>query len=555
MFYKLPDITAMTIAYLSLYPDDDFLLSTIHKAYSSVNQKNIDDVEVLYSINFILKLVQEMIDSKPRPSQREVLTITATSPINFHIKRLVLVNVEDSGVLDKQAKKSFIEYMQLSAILPELIFTTDKLFMTVEKCKSHTISGVSRTIDQISNLMNTVLDAVGKLEMQDTTDNISMIDTLTNAKNSIGMEKLTEEISKKLNSKVKTTNPLWDGITGGGWSGGALYVLGAVSGNFKSGAMQNIIEDMACYEQNLKIIEEEGVTPYIAFVSGEMTKPQIYKRRLAYYGEKKLSEDVNDIADVLIKHGAKIPVIIIDCVVNKMCALDISNVVKKLYNTKKLKPIAIVVDYADIMKANPTSTPQKDTHLELRQKMEEFRNLAVDHDVPVITGMQLNREADSNIKQYLPYSKSIDLALLLNNAHIAKAHGLINIPEIIVLQTLIECKTMVNDELISETYLGMVVEKDRDNVSEQILTERDIKTASDVIRAEQNFRNANASIKYAMKTNDPRVHYVAKMDGFRITSDYSRTIRAFYQSQNSEVTVVTDMFDAIEDELGGDDEL
>ena len=69
---------------------------------------------------------------------------------------------------------------------------------------------------------------------------------------------------------------------------------------------------------------------------------------------------------------------------------------KRLENTKEIKTDALIVDYADIMKS-------LNKYYEFRHEVEaiyqQLRNVAIEFNIPVITGTQLNRGALGKLQE------------------------------------------------------------------------------------------------------------------------------------------------------------
>lgn len=103
-------------------------------------------------------------------------------------------------------------------------------------------------------------------------------------------------------------------------------------------------------------------------------------------------------------------------------APEISMYIKRLNNIKGFIPDILIIDYADIMRS---SSKYLDKRFELDLIYQEVRNLAIEHNVPVITATQLNRSA----------LEKLEAGKILTEETIAESYG---------ISRIIDCGVTIN---------------------------------------------------------------------------------------------------------------
>lgn len=173
-----------------------------------------------------------------------------------------------------------------------------------------------------------------------------------------------------------------------------------------------------------------------------------------------------------------------------------------------MKCIAVVFDYSDLLKYTMEKTDELERISPLVRKNEGLRDIAQKLNIPVLTGIQLNRSS-SETKKMLDQSDRIDILKNMASDSIAKSFDVINVPE-----QLYFCMKFPAGESGDE-FFSIVVDKDRDN----------------------NARYIKDGKSLPLLYN--RVHYVAKMNGMRISNVYHDSISAF--NVNLDDSVVTSL--------------
>lgn len=322
---------------------------------------------------------------------------------------------------------------------------------------------------------------------------------------SIGEERIREKY-KETTNRVKTG--MWiDNLSGGGFKCGKLYVVASVSGGFKSGFLQNVAEYMTLNNKREDLKIPSGMKPYVLYVNLEMAQVQMFNRKAAFY-QMDLNDLTNkaeankkseyDIMKEYIKENfdPQIDVLYKEATARDYTAQQLIADLKKR-EKDRLKCIAILFDYSDLLKYNLTKSEDLERITPLVRKNEELRNIAREFNIPVLTGIQLNRQA-MDVKSHLSRAHYIDILKDISGNTIAKSFDIINVPE----QLYICYKyNAANTDLFS-----IVVDKDRDH--EACFVEPDGKKRPD-------------------KLVGGRVYHVAKMEGFKISNDYRYSVSDF----------------------------
>ena len=167
-------------------------------------------------------------------------------------------------------------------------------------------------------------------------------------------------------------------------------------------------------------------------------------------------------------------------------------------------------------KWEPSLTDEAERNEPIVIKTEQQREVAKEFKIPVITAAQMNREA-SKLKEQLPKAFKEDIVKSVNSGMLAKGFSITNVAE----QIYCVYKFNIGDD----SYFSLVVDKDRDGQAKYV----------DPIT----HKTKEAKPKSKRGQFDGRVHYVSKLDGFRITNNYSDTIKNFISSDADTVSVIS----------------
>lgn len=178
--------------------------------------------------------------------------------------------------------------------------------------------------------------------------------------------------------------------------GGCVYVYQGLPGNYKSGMLLKGHVDTLKYNQHLKesLNGKIGISMYISM---ENTMTQTVRRlwSLLYPNADMNSYTVDQITEMmdqaLTENGMRS--VILYYGYREKSTADIANIIRS-YNTDETEVVALFFDY--IKRVRPARTDAAATaseKSELNAIMNEFKLMAGQFNIPIVTGHQLNREA------------------------------------------------------------------------------------------------------------------------------------------------------------------
>lgn len=177
---------------------------------------------------------------------------------------------------------------------------------------------------------------------------------------------------------------------------GCLYVYQGLPGNYKSGMLLKGHVDTLKYNEHLKRATN-GKTPISMYISMENTMSQTVRRlwSLLYPSADMSMFSVDEIADMiesgLTETGMRS--VILYYGYREKSTADIANIIRS-FNTDETEVVALFFDY--IKRVRPARTDAAATATEkseLNAIMNEFKLIASQFNIPIVTGHQLNREA------------------------------------------------------------------------------------------------------------------------------------------------------------------
>ena len=181
-----------------------------------------------------------------------------------------------------------------------------------------------------------------------------------------------------------------------GYLSGCLYVYQGLPGNYKSGMLLKGHVDTLKYNDHLKRALN-GKTGISMYISMENTMSQTVRRlwSLLYPSADMSMFTVDEILEMmeqaLTENGMRS--VILYYGYREKSTADIANIIRS-YNTDTTEVVALFFDY--IKRVRPARTDAAATaseKSELNSIMNEFKLIASQLNIPIVTGHQLNREA------------------------------------------------------------------------------------------------------------------------------------------------------------------
>lgn len=357
-------------------------------------------------------------------------------------------------------------------------------------------------------------------------------------------------------NKIKTIKVI-DDFVGGGFGPKSFNIFAAIGGNGKSLVLQNIFLYASKNNKREDFEVENGCIPCLVFVSLELTRKQLFQRQLAFCGIHLSDDEIKNMEDAKLetlvfeanaKFGFNIPIIYIERLQGEYLTScnEIDDELGNLVNIG-YQPVMVAIDYLDRLEVasskhkNLGYTGAEGSTL-LRQKGRECRDLAVKHNIPVVSAAQLNGEGMSAVGKVEPFMRKIDILHHFDLGMLAGSKQLQTEVETIVFchRITIECRSQDEEILKTDQYIAMTVMKDRDGVSRYYLSNRDNINAAAYKRYTTQVRN-NVGLNEVFKQT-ARHHTVIPLNGFKLDEfDYGRSIRMFYTGDQNEFVGINDL--------------
>lgn len=258
------------------------------------------------------------------------------------------------------------------------------------------------------------------------------------------LEELLDDYRKSINNKSRyvKTGIKWLNDTMGGWEKDRFYLAIAASGRGKSVFLLNSAIWAIKYNSYEDVVKT-GRTPVVLYLTLENTIIETLMRLMGYVGGKKLTDEFKK-GKISIEDASKI---LMADVVNKndrensaklrieyrnkgtQTMDDIKKILNDIEADGKHKVVFVAIDYIDSIKSSYIK--KDDVRMGLDALGKEFSNMAKDREIPVLSAMQLNRDATVKIE-----SGSDDIEEYLKNvrgigaSHIAESLRLIQLVDL-----------------------------------------------------------------------------------------------------------------------------
>lgn len=309
---------------------------------------------------------------------------------------------------------------------------------------------VEQTADDFVNLINSVKQGDYE-DLGDIIDNIEeQVDGITrgfkNARTTIDesnstvsfdspslvMGKINSIIEREKNpaTRIKTGLKTFNQMLSGGYEAGRVYCALGLAKNFKSGFLLNSVFWAKKYNKDIKP-KDPTKRPVILYITLENSINETFLRMLSYCeGDKFKIEDHSpqDVTKILSAHRLFTPEDQSEMSIefmyksnNSINASDIDIIIDDYAKNGK-EVVFLVVDYLKRLKA-------VNNHKELRIKLgnitDELHTLAVERDIPILTAMQLNRNAMSEVDQATSFEAKIGALQKIGGSNVGESVDII----------------------------------------------------------------------------------------------------------------------------------
>lgn len=362
---------------------------------------------------------------------------------------------------ETQIKKYVEEIEVISANPHDIKFVEKKIngqlkYNIIDTQASKIINFLQDFQDDSNSLqIDELVEDYGELISRTNSDFLNLRNSYDDKKRSFTMEepeKLEEVLSdykRAINNKSRfvKTGIKWMNDTFGGWEKDRFYLAVAASGRGKSVFLLNSAVWAVKYN-TYEDVRKMGMTPVVLYLTLENTIVETIMRLMGYVGGKKLSEDFKK-GKVSIADATKT---IMSEVVNKkdidnsaklrieyrnkgtQSMEDIDKILDDIEADGKHKVVFVAIDYIDSIKSGYIK--KDDVRMGLDALGKAFSNMAKDREIPVLSAMQLNREATTKIE-----TGTDDMDTYLSNV---RSIGASNIAESLRLIQLVDLAIVID---------------------------------------------------------------------------------------------------------------
>lgn len=368
-------------------------LEKIFFGYILENKRYFDIVDSFFFKNNEIQFVYNIL--------RKYMLDNTESKIPSPKQILEMVLLEDKeGFITREILKSLLtvnltEYDEFKFIMPK--FNT---WILANRLKSGTVDIIdeTRNLDNITEYEEAILSANKIKDIVDKMSNTNFINDDDLGTDFDDAESHVQDTSKY---KIRSGFDTLDHMLGSGWDPGTLNLLMAETSNGKSLWMQNLAVKAADLGYN------------VVYVTLEMSEKKVMKR----LGSMRLKIPINDFDRIsmdldLMKRkidnlktnasGGDLFEKKIGKIFTKFWAAgtvttsDIDNYLTKLKNKKEIKIDMVIVDYITLI-ASPKSISGGDTlYTKGKYVAESLRSIASKHSCPVISAIQVAKDAWGN---------------------------------------------------------------------------------------------------------------------------------------------------------------
>ena len=297
------------------------------------------------------------------------------------------------------------------------------LFRRIESGEYENYKDISKSLKKE---MTNLLTEIRKVESSETTDSFfSLTESIFEAAVA-RVVKRAQSASTMLKTNVQALNHCLNG----GYEAGRVYMYMGLSGGFKSATLLNMVIQIKQGNKNYKT-KDPTKRPAVLYLTQENQEDESIARLFAMsvcdstadeiknYSSKEAYKAFKNCGMKLTKEN-NIDVIIMYRAPGTIDTADLYTIFEEL-EEQGIEIVALIHDYLEKIKA---ANPQGETRLDLGQALDELKALAIAKQIPVLTAIQLNREASKVIQAGIDCGKT-DLARTLGLAHISESWGVV----------------------------------------------------------------------------------------------------------------------------------
>lgn len=273
----------------------------------------------------------------------------------------------------------------------------DRIYNSVEKLDRGDFDTLEEINEELVSLCQEVVRNHRELKLMEETDSFSLDQNEFEDKVTKIIRRLKEE-TYVLRTGLQYQNDL----LGGGYFGGRLYTYMALPANFKSGILLKAARDIKKYNKGIKT--KSGKQPTVLLITCENDVDETLERlflmtssnnEMTTYSAAEAIRLLREVGEMTITDDNNINIIIRYFPNFAISTGDLYTMIDDLSDEGK-EVIALIVDYLKRIRPEDWTS---DEITQLKNVSNELKNLAQEYKIPVITAMQLNREAARAIDQ------------------------------------------------------------------------------------------------------------------------------------------------------------
>lgn len=231
-------------------------------------------------------------------------------------------------------------------------------------------------------------------------------------------------------SKLSTGMVGFNHLLGGGLEGSRVYCIYGLQGEGKSTTLLNLAYQIKQFNKKFKT-KDPTKKPAVVYLTLENNKRETFSRLFSLSTDAGRIEkyDVDEAIDMMQNNGLVItdenPIdIIIKYKANNSIDTSYLYEIKDNLNDSGYEVIAFIVDYLNIIRSI-TKFSSSEERLKLGAVVNEFKAIATELDIPIITASQMNRDANKNVDEARDSGK-VNLASSTNRSNIGESMLVLN---------------------------------------------------------------------------------------------------------------------------------
>lgn len=353
-----------------------------------------NEPDLLARYNFCLDILSAKIDKKL--SKREFCIADALGVVG---NKYPDINPEEFHELNT-TDANWI----LSNVISQYLNTADMIDISSElksACITLDTSDASSLQENSEKLQNLIKDANNKIRRNQASSN-----DLNSINISDPGDKVDQIIAtiRSPSHILKTGMQAFNKILGGGFEGGRVYSMFGLAGEGKSTLLKNLAYQIAMYNKGY-ICKDKTKKPCIIYLSMENQPSEEYQTMYNIAGYTENLKDLDGPSAEIVRArmrksgwGANEPgdihVWLEYAPINSVDTSYLYSLVEK-YADLGYETVALFQDY--IKRIRPINGNNLEERFRLGNVINDFKNFAVYHNIPVITASQLNREAARSV--------------------------------------------------------------------------------------------------------------------------------------------------------------